>query len=309
MAFNLLVAIPLTGVLVRWRAHYTPKRARNRNRAGEGQQQQEQEVRGYFTILQRVYAIEGLSGFYKGLVPNILSFVCTMAVMTLFFPRLLPFVRQSEDRGDAKSGTDNIFLDPNIALAKRLAYWTTESVFSIPLQIITNRAITTSYKLPWASPTKSLNVLLSQAERRSPWKLYLLPGYTLSRAVMLAFWLGVGPIRHVLLPDVGKLRVAQQALLPYLLFGLLSALVQTPLQVAGVRLSLQRNQDTESVGGGGRSEEQVSDVERYSTEDVIVVKDTYRFPYSGLVDCFDTIINEESWKTLLKSGWLTFMGM
>ncbi|KAL0070060.1 hypothetical protein AAF712_002957 [Marasmius tenuissimus] len=147
----------------------------------------------------------------------------------------------------------------------------------------------------------------------------------MARAAMLAFWLGVGPIREALVPDyvleapLGQESTALKATVPYLLFNLLFVLVRTPLQVASVRLSLQKYQDAEAATGlradsdnsrrDRASEEPVAGIRRYSNEDVIVLKDTYRFPYTGLLDCLNTIINEEGWKTLMKSGWLTLLGM
>ncbi|KAK1231025.1 hypothetical protein PQX77_005865 [Marasmius sp. AFHP31] len=321
---------PLSSAVVRWRAHYRPSRIRSQNRYGERQAFIENEgviapVLGYFTILKRVYTVEGLMGYYKGLVPHILSILLSMAI---FFPRTVSSSKPSSGSGDGMEGDlrreENIFLDSTIAVTKRLFYWIIRSAFSMPLEVIANRAITTSYKLPWLSPAKSLRILLSPTERRSPWKLYLLPGYLISRAIVFAFWLGVGPIRDVLLPDnvrnppPDQVSTGTKAMIPYILFHILLILVQTPLRVAVVRLSLQRCHDAEveagpegndNSGRGRASEGQVPGVQRYSNEDVIVLKDTYRFPYTGLLDCLNTIINDEGWKTLMKSGWLTFLGM
>ncbi|KAJ8078138.1 hypothetical protein PM082_000344 [Marasmius tenuissimus] len=330
LLLNLLVVVPLSSAVVRWRAHYSPSRVRYQNRYGERQTLVENEgaiapVLGYFAVLKRVYKVEGLMGYYKGLVPRVLGILLAMAI---FSPRTVFSLKALGGSGNDMEGgsqkEDNVFLDTTIIITKRLSHWVVRSALQMSLEIIVNRAIATSYKLPWLSPAKSLRILLSPTERRSPWKLYLLPGYLLSRAIKFAFWLGVGPIRDALMPDgvrnppPGQRSIGTKKVIPYILFHILLMLVQTPLQVAIVRLSLQRYQDAEvetrpggndNFGIGRILEEQVPGIQRYSNEDVIVLKDTYRYPYTGLLDCLNTIINEEGWKTLMKSGWLTFLGM
>ncbi|KAK1231024.1 hypothetical protein PQX77_005864 [Marasmius sp. AFHP31] len=311
-----LVMVPFWSAVVRWRAHYNPKRVRHQNHGGEGQPLVENAstiapALAYFTILKRVYKVEGFKGYYKGFVPYILSMFLFIVVHEVIFkyPRTTPSEGNSQRE-------DTTFRKLTIYFARSLYSWIVHSAYDMPLEIIAHRAITTPYKLPWLSPSKSLGILLSPSERRSPWRLYLLPGYLASRAIMAAYWLGIEPLRVVLVPGnpldpdhTGK------ELFQYLLFAGVFALVQTPLQVAIVRLSLQRYHDTEPRGGDDRSgrgrvsKEREAGIQRYSNEDVITLKDTNRFPYTGLFDCVNKIINEEGWKTLMKSGWLTFLGM
>ena len=70
--FSLLVILPLSNTLVRWRAHYCPSRVRLNNRSGERQPPVDNEgviapAFGYFKIFTRIYKVEGLTGYYKGL--------------------------------------------------------------------------------------------------------------------------------------------------------------------------------------------------------------------------------------------------
>ncbi|KAL0576534.1 hypothetical protein V5O48_005454 [Marasmius crinis-equi] len=313
MALDWGILVPLGGALVRWRAHYNPKRIHIRGRVMEGQQLQEETIspiRGYFSILRRVHDIEGIPGFYKGLVPSILSDVCTMLLVEAFFSE------KSSRLGDADNDTASYF---DINIVKRMLYWILRTAIGIPLEIVKNRAITTPYRLPWGAPIQSLNVLLSQSERHSLWRLYLIPGFVLARVVLLElFWYGVGPIRDILIPEfVGPQSGADEhymkSLACFFLFNhILCALVQTPLEVALVRLSVQKYHDTEGVSrdkAGSPFARQEVELKRYSDEKVIRLKDTDLQPYKGLVDCLYTILVEEGWKTMFKSGWRTLFGM
>ncbi|KAL0576535.1 hypothetical protein V5O48_005455 [Marasmius crinis-equi] len=316
MAFNLgspLVMHPISGTLVRWRAHYNPRR--EPNRATEAQQQQEAEtnspVKGFLSILRRVYVVEGLMGFYKGLVPRMLGFLCITGLMFLRFKLLPPW--------DSRSGSESKAI-PDITItgsAIDMSYRLLLLVIEIPAEILVNRATTTQYKLPWISRDKASKALLSEYERRSLWRLYSIPGYSAARIIMVVFSVGVWPVARVLLLSVrgpeGNFPLYERGMIPLVLLNILLALVMAPLQVACVRLSLQRYRDPDSASesgtGSGGSGEQVPGLEKYPEGGVVRLKDTDRFPYTGLVDCLDTIIKEEGWKTLLKTGWLAFFGL
>ena len=64
-ALSLLIAVPLTGVLVRFRANYTPK---GLQLDGEGgvQPHTGPVVNSYFAMFARVRRLEGWLGLYKG---------------------------------------------------------------------------------------------------------------------------------------------------------------------------------------------------------------------------------------------------
>jgi hypothetical protein len=61
------ITMPIEGVLVRYRATYTPKAGRIRL-DGEDRQASttHSDSPSYFGMMKRVYRIEGWTGFYKG---------------------------------------------------------------------------------------------------------------------------------------------------------------------------------------------------------------------------------------------------
>ncbi|KAG7098327.1 hypothetical protein E1B28_000288 [Marasmius oreades] len=316
--FTLVVMLPLSGLLVRWRAHFSPTRTR---REGSGEEQVQQEamkspVMGYFTIARKVYALEGLKGLYKGIGMQLISIVISSALSHLIIP--FPFFTSGGDeyKPPTRKPRGSIhFGNPDIRVSTHLADWVLRLAIDIPTQILLNRAITTPYKLSFTSPLKSLSLLLSPSELQNPSNLYLIPGITLSRFLLVFSWAAVDPIISLLIPvydpnspSAGGSGVRAQV--PFLAFTVLGSIIKTPLSVASVRLSLQR---FEHGGTPPGNEAEPSDttvqLERYSTEDVITLKDTRRYPYTGLLDCLNTIIREEGWKTLFRSGWLTFLGI
>ncbi|KAL0576536.1 hypothetical protein V5O48_005456 [Marasmius crinis-equi] len=248
-----------------------------------------------------------------------LGFLCITGLMFLRFELLPPW--------DSQSGSESKAI-PGISIASSaidMSYRLLLLAIEIPAEILVNRATTTQYKLPWVSRDKASKALLSEYERRSLWRLYSIPGYSAARIIMVVFSIGVWPVTRVLLLSIwgpednfplferGMIPFVLRGMMPLALLGILFALVMAPLQVACVRLSLQRYRDPDSASesgtGSGGSGEQVPGLEKYPEGGVIRLKDTDRFPYTGLVDCLDTIIKEEGWKTLLKTGWLAFFGL
>ncbi|KAF9264063.1 hypothetical protein L218DRAFT_863785 [Marasmius fiardii PR-910] len=297
--FNLGVMMPLTGLLVRWRAHFSPKRVRSERSGEEHSIAIKSSVMGYFTILRRVYNFEGVQGFYKGIGPLLLSFALLHLVIR--------FHTLNGSEPPPRQPGRSIMFNPDIHYSKHVSRWLLQLVINVPTQVIVNRATITPYRLSFTSPLKSLAVLLSPSELRNPSNLYFIPGFFLARFLLLFSSIAVDPIISLLVPGYEPGTPGQgsaRALIPFFLFAVLHSIIETPLMVVSVRLSLQRY-------GGDTPENEGLDttLQRYSMEDIITMKDTHRHPYTGLVDCLDTIIKEEGWKTLFRSGWLTFLGI
>ncbi|KAJ7717249.1 hypothetical protein DFH07DRAFT_861504 [Mycena maculata] len=151
IAWWYLLAMPVLGVLVRHRADYIPMPPRGLledGLLGYGYLQAAAAAVPRSNLVARVYRIEGLGGFYKGIVPSILTTLINVLAKLLKFVLCLHW-----NLGPHTPRTDAVL---DLALALLL----------IPLRTLTTRAITTPHAC----------ALLSPAERVAPWLLYQAPG-------------------------------------------------------------------------------------------------------------------------------------
>ena len=110
------------------------------------------------------------------------------------------------------------------------------------------RSIITPYRLPFFGPTRSLRIILSAAERRAPWILFLTPGLLIAQALQVSYAVGLVYFRRTLMPNLtipssfARLKDISP-MWPVLFVGvaLLSTLVLTPLEVIAARVSVQPN--------------------------------------------------------------------
>jgi len=152
--------VPFNGILVRYRASHRPKIAPAGPRLdilglrvdNDGSDASEVPAPTLFGIMERVYTMEGLAGFAKGLMPTLLSCV----VWPAFWPWELPFKAYI-----SSSPPVNISY-PFVYLFYPLVY-----VFAI---VLTYRAITTKHKLEYFKAEEALHVLLTTHERKNPWQ-------------------------------------------------------------------------------------------------------------------------------------------
>ncbi|KAL6302114.1 hypothetical protein BKA93DRAFT_818693 [Sparassis latifolia] len=72
LAIPLIIAVPLTGALVRLRANYNPKE-HQLDPEGNVEAHPGPVVTSFFGMLRRVKRIEGWSGLYKGMMPTLLA--------------------------------------------------------------------------------------------------------------------------------------------------------------------------------------------------------------------------------------------
>ncbi|KAK7025536.1 hypothetical protein VNI00_015889, partial [Paramarasmius palmivorus] len=232
-------------------------------------------VTGYFSVLQRVYQIEGWSGLYKGFSPSFLLFVFVLSVLSTYLgfdfstPRL-PW--RSDDLG----------------ILGGIMYAFLSMLVGIPMEVVKNRAIVTPYKLPYFNPLTCLRILLSPTERAKPWKLYLLPGLFTTYVAQLLITVAIIPmVRILLLPFNGGFNpLSAVAATGYLFFALACSAIKAPLQVAWIRLSIQRCHTDDNLSEAEEAE--TYGVEPYSSEtEVITLKDE-QYPYYGLQHCVNT---------------------
>jgi len=299
LAISLFFVVPLTGVLVRFRANYTPRGLALDNE-GSAVPHTGPVVKSYFSMFKRVWQIEGFSGLYKGLMPTLLT---TLTVSII----ILTFLDTSHRHGAYRT--------PVAGVLGTLFYSIGMMILSLPSAIITYRSITTPHKLPYFQPIKSLRVLLTPTEMRRPWIIYLTPGLLLAECSHIAYvTLILGPLHRLLVPINTEGPVAYPEISPiklsvYFAVVLVSTGILAPLEVIATRLAIQRNHAsaeynsvTQEVDGEAEEAEFAG-----AEEDVIGLRNEAE-PYSGLVDCAKSIINEEGLMALYRAWWITLLG-
>ncbi|KAH7909320.1 mitochondrial carrier [Hygrophoropsis aurantiaca] len=303
LGFSLALLVPLTGALVRFRAHYNPK-GLQLDPEGDVQPHTGPVISSFFGMLRRVYRIEGWPGLYKGLMPTMLSTLIITAFLVTFLD-------------DKQLRPHGAYTAPRTGALGMLVYSLFTMLISLPQVILTDRAITTPHKLPYLNAIYSLRILLTPTERQRPWLLYLTPGLLAAQVLHIAYVvLGLRSIRQLLLPEIasGTLTRSEDIsivkLSIFFAIALLSTVILAPLEVAAIRLAIQRNHAVPEFNS--ISQEEDGDAEEsmeYSgaEEDVIGLR-TEREPYIGLVDCLKRIIDEEGWGALYRAWWLTMLG-
>ncbi|KAJ6623652.1 mitochondrial carrier domain-containing protein [Mycena sp. CBHHK59/15] len=292
------ITIPFMGVLIRYRANYSPKRLQLAADDGAPTLTDHDEhgsPNSYLGMMKRVYNIEGWSGLYKGIMPSFISsFIAAVAVIPIAVflaldHRVLPGGRVSMHR-DPQADT-MLWTILGFALS------VLPVLLLIPMQIITNRAITTTHKLHPFAPKAALRVLLSPAERAHPLTLYLAPGVALAETLQGLILPALRLLRLVARPH---LHLSTLPLLSAALpITLLAAALLTPLQVMATRLMLQRH--------GAAPDAEADTPPAYA--DVMEFRGTQEAPYTGLLDCGRQIVREEGWRVLFRAYWITLLGM
>jgi len=302
LAISLAIVVPLTGVLVRFRANYTPRGLALDNE-GSAVPHTGPVISSYFGMFRRVCQIEGFMGLYKGLMPTFLTaLTVSLAILTFM---------------DAPGHRHGSYKAPSAGILGTFLYSILMMLISLPSAIITYRAITTPHKLPYLGLMKSLRTLLTPTERRRPWIIYLTPGLLASQCLHVAYvTLILAPLHRLLVPlnsEPGSLaypEISPIKLSIYFLVVVVSTAVLAPLEVISTRLAIQRNQAsaeynsvTQEVDGDAEEVAEYAGAE----EDVIGLR-TEAEPYTGLVDCAKTIINEEGFRALYRAWWITLLG-
>ncbi|KAJ7111772.1 hypothetical protein C8R44DRAFT_677361 [Mycena epipterygia] len=280
------ITIPFVGVLVRYRANYTPKAGAVRLDGEDGlAAAPSSDSISYFGMMKRVYRIEGWAGLYKGIMPSIIASLIAI-VMLVPVSVVLASGHRTMPHGRVYLPAQSVMWSITFALS------TIPVLLLVPLTIITNRAFTTPHKLAAFAPKAALRVLLSPAERAQPLRLYLAPGVALA-LVLEAFVTPVlSLLRYVAEPHLAPI--------PALAVGLpvlaLATVLVTPLEVMVARLTLQRRG---------------LDFEIEPTPDTEAVMDfrTQAPPYTSLLDCGRTMVAEEGWRVLFRAWWLTALVM
>ncbi|KAF5370654.1 hypothetical protein D9758_001995 [Tetrapyrgos nigripes] len=300
LAVSLLIIVPLTGVLVRFRANYNPK-GLQLDAEGGAQPHTGPVIQSYFGMMHRVYTIEGVSGLYKGLMPTLTSTLVVSIIIILFM--------------DTSRPTHGKYRAPETGVFGTLFYSIVMLFVSLPTAIITYRSITTPLRLPYFNPVKSLRVLLTPTERRKPWILYMTPGLLAAEiSHSLIVILGLGPLRRLLLPmpedsSIPNISLAKFGI--YLVIICLGTAILTPLEVIATRLAIQRNHASSEYNSVSQEVDgDAEDVTEFAgTEEDVIGLRNEEDPYLGLVDCAKRIIDEEGASALFRAWWVTFLGL
>ncbi|KAI0342112.1 hypothetical protein BDW22DRAFT_1396027 [Trametopsis cervina] len=304
LAASLAISVPFNGALVRLRANFNPKSIQL-DAEGNVEPHTGPVVTSFLGMLRRVKRIEGWSGLYKGLMPTVLE----TSLLSIF-------VLVALDSDAARYGP----IVPKTGILGRLAYATVALLLNLPAVVITYRAITTPYRLPYFNPIYSLRILLTPTERRRPWLLYTTPGLFAAQFLHLAYKiLFIGSLKVLLLPvsedptDRAPFDVNPVKLGIMITIALLSTFILCPLEVIASKLAIQRNHAAPEYNSVSQEvEEEDVAPEEYveyagADEDVIGLRHE-KDPYLGLIDCTKRVVDEEGWGALFRAWWLTAFG-
>jgi len=297
LTIYLLIVVPIFGVLVRFRANYTP---RGLQLDGEGgvQPHTDPAVNSYVAMFKRVKQLEGWPGLYKGLMPVVLVSVATTA-----FLLVLPNISLSDPGGLSK------YYAAVSGWWDRLAFSLFTMFIGLPFVIITNRSITTPFRLPWVNGLLSLRVLLTASERRRPWLIFLTPGLLVSETLKILYVvLVVDPLRSFILPrplfryyyGFSFEHITLPRLSLYILLVFVTTVIIAPLEVISARLSIQRNHVSVDL----EDESPAPDAPYAGVEEDVIGLRSEDDPYLGFTDCLRRIIKEEGYKVLFRAWWL-----
>ncbi|TFK72946.1 hypothetical protein BDN72DRAFT_270773 [Pluteus cervinus] len=280
---------PITNVIVRFRADYTPRRVQLAVESGEEASVGNMGVQSVFGLIKRIYTIEGIKGFFKGYVPtaavSLIGFL--FAAFFLGIDSVQPAPRQDSW--------------PEISPLANLIICFTLTFLGLPLTVITYRAITTPYNLPWFNISKGYLTLLSPTEARKPWLLWFTPGlFAASFARNILYLFGLVPLHRLLLPGGPEAERRAEHVSLFILAVLITTAISTPLEVMETRVAIQRNHSGPIVA-------QTIDVPNSGSEEVIGYRsedDTFK----SLLDTGDRISREEGWYILYRAWWFTLIG-
>ncbi|KAG1778456.1 hypothetical protein EV702DRAFT_153174 [Suillus placidus] len=289
--FFATLLFPLKGALIRWRANFTPKVQPIPESPLTDDVQHASQPRSLLGMLQRVNAEEGIDGLYKGILPT-LSFVIFWEMT--YLPSIVVV-------GYLHFGVYDQSTVLIIAIASLI-----KIIATVIEAVFVNRAVTTQEDMSSFSLRRALDVLLSPAERRHPYRIFIIPGLLMACTSWVLFIVGTIGARHFLF------RVAKQfpgnfgnwedmrphiplLVVVVILSFVLNVLVLTPLEVMMVRLSIQAKATQVTLLLDTPPVEAVGPV-RLRTDKV---------EYTGLISCARLIIHEEGWGALYRGWWWT----
>lgn len=239
-----------------------------------------------------MYRLEGWYGLWKGAYFNIAHLVLLSFCSIIFVGT------------QAVKNNKGAYSFPKEAGVRMALFALSMAFVTLPMTILTNRAVITPYRLPM-DLRKTFNILLSVHERSRPWSLYLTPGLLAGVALHTFFVVVVAGLWQILLfGKEGPTKVAVWRLVVVVIFQAISTLWIAPVDIIVTKLSVQPN-----LGGQISVEDPEGDIPeglRFAGqgEDVVGLRPTTD-PYLGFVDAARKINEEEGWPALYRGWWFT----
>ncbi|KAF8881134.1 mitochondrial carrier domain-containing protein [Mucidula mucida] len=132
LALSAALTVPVNGVLVRFRANYTPQRVQlDEEGASSGN---EYWKCTYFTMAKRVYDIEGVAGFWKGFWPSFLT-------LATIFGGVQGLIAVAPHLGG------RIHWSPAFGVLGSIGALMVALIVGVPIKVIFCRAVVTPHKL------------------------------------------------------------------------------------------------------------------------------------------------------------------
>ncbi|KAJ7579104.1 mitochondrial carrier [Mycena floridula] len=289
--FSLLVLfsiIPLSGILVRVRANFVPKRLQLVTEDGE--QEGPVIVNSFFGMLKKVYRVEGWAGLFKGF-------------WSYFLMGILASIVGAGALGFRQDGS--AFDVQLFRLGKNIIF----AVLLLPGNVLIYRSIVTPYRLSaWASWRQNLHILFSPDERRAMWRIYTIPGLAVATVCQAVFVNVLTAILIALLniaaESVSKKHQIIKAAVVVVLSTVLTTMILPPMEVVMAKLATQRYPGVEEIA----EDPHFALAIRYADdgEESLETRQD-RVPYTGFVDCVKTVVKEEGWRAMYRAWWVTLV--
>jgi len=289
----MVVTVPIAGAFARWKAHYSPKVVQL---AGAEEDANTKKINNVFQMLGRVYRIEGVSGLYKGIMPNLIAIAFSLLVAGI--THRLHF------------GVDEFirlrwhFTNPisfySFEVFSRSVRVAVLVLFALPFNILYLRTVTTPLMLSLHKPMVALRLLFTSEELRHPWKLYTFP-LIFAHAFPIAWTLELLTRLQKIHPPLDNSHTEYiwwRVLLAS--FALIVAFIAfPPLEVVKAKLSVQRIGDHPTLLP--TEEQEVLPQAPEYPEEVVGFRQE---KYTGLIDCLKKIAQEEGKKSLFRLWWV-----
>lgn len=292
--------MPRTGALVRIWLNYVPRGAARDESIRVGP-----PIYSVAAMQRRICAIEGRRGLWKGLTLELTHFLVLVAALVLI-------AAVSSVASGLSAADEHAQLARSVALVLVAAALGAPAV---PIDVLVCRALAHPRLLDWRYPRACLAEILSDDERRRPWRLCRLPGFAQGRVVLILYFLGT------VLPPFYLVSIAADRLLGYVgwsvplllrdlaLPAALAALhdALTPLYCAAMRLAVQRPTaaPTHTAYSLAHPHENTP-LEPEVDEPVIELRPhgASTPAYTGIGDCLRTMVAEEGAASIWRGSFV-----
>ncbi|KAF7374774.1 Mitochondrial carrier [Mycena sanguinolenta] len=213
-----VLTVPFNGVVVRYRAASHPKAS-----VEDGSIPPPPT---FLNMTKRVWRLQGIEGFTRGLMPTIGVIVFSMLFWRFDFTKVY--------------ASPSPPFDSWAGLISNLVSTFIYAVFLVAIY----RSITSPRKLDVLNAREALHVLFSLHERKKPWVIFQTPGLLAALLINLGVHhLFTQPLINILISSNMYFSTTGESGITggFMLVALLATIVRAPLEVITTRLALQRN--------------------------------------------------------------------